>query len=102
MNSILQSFLTTWKVLDSARDRNHTEDIVSKYSFLCSEPKLYVTVAVFNDVNKGYIPKCWELLQLALSVNSTVCNFIILPIFSLILIYLYNRASQAFYFRTAL
>jgi len=49
-------------------------------SFLCSEPKLYVIVAVFNDINKGHIPKCWELLQLALLVNSAVCNFVILPI----------------------
>ena len=37
-------------------------------------------MTVFNDINEGYIPKCWELLQLALSVNSTVCNFVTLPI----------------------
>jgi hypothetical protein len=48
--------------------------------FLRSEPKLYVIVAVFNGINKGYIPKCWELLQLALLMNSTVCDFVTLPI----------------------
>ena len=77
-------------MLDSARDRDCTEDIqflniyfisfITGQFFLRSEQKLYVIAAVFNNINKGYLPQCWELLQLALLVNSTVCNFVILSI----------------------